>query len=191
MAKSVAVPPFNDDRLPENSDKAFLLFLPLVPYGWQDFKQPEGPNMHLNSGLWQFKPTEDIAKALAVEVNNSRIFREAFFTFRESEGDLILRGNLTTTLYEAKAFSYGLSFAGPYLWFIGAPAGSIKNSLAFKLRLEDRASQKVVWEKVYATEHDAGVFWVYSIPEDFFFDTMLKGLMPSILSDLEQFVRTQ
>lgn len=145
--------------------------------------------MHLISGLWQFKPTEDIAKAFASELNARRVFREAFYTFRESEGELVLRGTLTSTKYDGKLISYCLSAYGPLLWLFGLPAGTVKNDLVFSLRLEEQASKKLIWEKTYSVEHDHGAFWIYAMPEDFFYDKMLKGLVPGILTDLEQAIK--
>jgi hypothetical protein len=66
--------------------------VPLMPFGWQDLNTPEGIQMHCNSGLWFFKPSEDLAKAVADELSSAQIFKEVFFTNRASEGDLVLKG---------------------------------------------------------------------------------------------------
>ena len=81
LGKSVAVVPFTDSRPIQNSNNALLYLIPLMPYGWQELNTPETVDRHLASGLWQFKPTEDIAKAVASEISNRRIFKEAFFTY--------------------------------------------------------------------------------------------------------------
>jgi len=189
IEKSLAVTPLNDLRRPENSNNTFIYLLPLVPYGWQDLEQPEGVSHHILSGLWQFKPTEDIAKALAAEIHSYNIFREAFFTFRESEADFVLRGALTSTSYNGKMYTYGLSVYGPALWLIGFPAGSVTNQLSIKLELVERKSNKRIWEHDYSFVYDAGVFWFYAMPEDFYYDKALKQLMPGILADLEEAVK--
>src|SRR2546426_7156860 len=75
LGKSVAVVPFADGRPTQNSDNALLYLIPLMPYGWQELNTPEVVTRHLASGLWQFKPGEDIAKAVASEINNRRIFK--------------------------------------------------------------------------------------------------------------------
>jgi hypothetical protein len=160
-----------------------------MPFGYQDLNQPEGQNMHIMSGLWQFKPTEDIAKALAAELQSRHIFRDAFFTFRESDAELVLQGTLKSTRYNGKLITYGLSVYGPMLWFFGFPAGAVSNELTLKLRLVDRSSQNSIWEKEYRGQHDTGAFWIYAMPEDFYYDTILKKLMPTILSDLEAAVK--
>lgn len=187
--QSITVPPLIDKRPTENDDRLMLYMVPLMPYSWANLNSPEGVQHHLTSGLWQFKPTEDIAKAVAAELSNRRLFKEAFFSYRESEGDFVLRGTLSATKYEGTLYSYGLSFAAPYLWFLGLPCGSVENVFTLNLRLEDRSSNKAIWEKSYSAEHKTGVFWLYNRPSDFWYDAMLKELMPSILSELEEAVK--
>ncbi len=65
---SVIVLPFEDRRLKENSNFIMIYLIPLVPFGWQTFHTPEGPQMHVNSGLWQFRPADDFARAVAQEI---------------------------------------------------------------------------------------------------------------------------
>ena len=85
ISKSVAVSQLSDGRENVNKNMLMMYLIPLMPFGWQDLKTPEGVQVHLNSGLWLFKPTEDFAKAMAEELNNSGIFKEVFFTNRASE----------------------------------------------------------------------------------------------------------
>ena len=186
FAKTVAVVPFVDQRPVQNKNNIGLRLIPLMPFGWQELNTPETIQGHIASGLWQFRPTEDMAKALALEVQNRHLFREAFFTFRESDGEFILRGVLLSTGYDGTLYSYGLSIYGEILWVLGLPAGKVKNDLSIELRLEDRTSGQEVWKKQYKADHDEGVYWAYAIPSDFWYDTMLKDLMPTILSDLEK-----
>lgn len=189
VMKAVAVVPFIDHRPRQNKNNLGLSLIPLMPFGWQELNAPETIQGHVASGLWQFKPTEDVAKALAVEVQNRHLFKEVFFTFRESDGELVLRGTLLSTGYDGTVYSYGLSIYGELLWLLGLPAGKVKNDLSIELRLEDRTSGQVVWENQYKADHDEGVYWVYAIPSDFWYDTMLKDLMPAILSDLEEAIK--
>ena len=189
LGKSVAVIPFADDRPTQNSNNWMLYAIPLMPYGWQELNTPETVDRHLTSGLWQFKPTEDIAKAVAAEINNRRIFKEAFFTYRESDGELVLKGTISSTKYDGKIISYGLSVEGPLLWIIGLPAGTIMNDLSIKLSLQDRSSGKVLWGNSYSTTNDHGAYWIYSLPSDMMYAGMLENLMPTILSDLERAIK--
>lgn len=186
VAGTLVVPPLVDQRPADNADKVWLYLIPLMPYGWQDYQQPERMASHVNSGRWRFAPTEDIAKALAAEIANRRLIAEARFASTEEDADWVLRGGLSSLHYDGRLLTYGLSVAGPNLWLVGLPAGSVKNSLAMTLRLENRRSRTVVWEQRYDLTHDEGLFWLYSLAEDFWYDTMLKQLMPRILSDLEE-----
>jgi hypothetical protein len=94
LNRPVAVPPFSDRRANQNSNLALLYMVPLMPFGWQNFEAPEGSPMHITSGLWLWRPNEDLAKASAQELEASHIFKEAFFTNRKSEGDLVLEGTI-------------------------------------------------------------------------------------------------
>jgi hypothetical protein len=76
--KSVAVPSFADNRIKENSNLIGLAYIPIMPLGWMTLNTPEGGQPHVASGLWLFKPPEDVAKAVAEEINNSGIFKEVF-----------------------------------------------------------------------------------------------------------------
>ena len=108
VAKSVGVVLLVDARPPSNADHAGLRLIRL-PYGWQDLTSPGTIQRHSASCLWRFTPTEDIAKALAAEIHNYGIFKEACFPDRESEGELLLRGTLTSMSYEGTRSSSGLS----------------------------------------------------------------------------------
>ena len=96
--KTVAVPPFKDARPDENNNAIMMYMIPLVPFGWCDYSNPEGGGMKLNSSpLWLFKPSEDLAKAAAEELEASGLFKEAFFTQRATEGDLVFSGIINST----------------------------------------------------------------------------------------------
>lgn len=198
IPKSVAVPPLADERLMGNEHAIGLSFVPLMPYGWIEYNSPETIDVPLDPGQskptkgWQFRPTEDIAKALAQELHHRRLFRKSFFTFRASEGDLILRGTLSSMKREHMRFSYGLGLGGSALWLLGLPVGKNNSDLSLKLRLEDRSSGKILWEKAYATEHNTKVWFYFPrFERPFLYDAMLKELMPTILADLEQALKGQ
>src|SRR5262245_24997124 len=108
FAKTVAVVPFIDQRPVQNKNNIGLRLIPLMPFGWQELNTPETIQGHIASGLWQFRPTEDMAKALALEVQNRHLFQEAFFTFRESDGELVLRGVLLSTGYDGTLWPLNL-----------------------------------------------------------------------------------
>ena len=182
---ALVVWPLTDHRPVENRNRAWVYLIPLMPYGQQDLNRPEDLREHIHSSTWQFMPAQDIAKALVAEIGNRRIFTEVSSVSSGSGGDLILVGDLVSTRYEATLLSYGLSIAGPDLWALGLPVGSVKNTLAFKLRLEEGISRTIIWEGSYSAERDEGLFSLYNLAEDFCYDALLKELMPKVLSDLE------
>ena len=164
--KTVVVTPFNDQRNNENSDMLAMRLIPLMPFGWQDLNTPEGVQMHLTSGLWIWRPNEDIAKAAYEEINSSNVFKEVFYSTRASEGDLVLQGTIKSTKYDGKLFSYGLSIEGPIFWLIGLPAANVSNELVVSFKLEDRKHNKVLWEKEYH-EEESHISFIYSLNSDF------------------------
>ncbi len=183
--KSIAVPALMDSRLNENSNMVGLYLIPLFPYGWQELNTPEGISMHLNSAAWKWRPNEDIAKAAAEELDKSNIFKEAFFTNRASEGDLILQGTISSTKYDGKIITYGLSAYGPMLWFIGLPATSIKNELSLSFQLKSESRGAIIWEKTYS-ESQSDLSWLYSLNADFNYSALLKTILTKVVQDLRQ-----
>lgn len=181
--KSVAVTDFADERINENDNLLGLGMIPLFPFGWQTMNTPEGGQMHLASGLWLFRPPEDIGKAVAAELENSSIFKEVFYTTRKSDADLYFTGTIKSTKYTSKQFTYCISFFGVYLWFIGFPCGTNSNELTLNFKLVDNKSNTVLWEKEY-TDYDSNVQWIYYIQPDFKYDGMLKNMMKKATVDL-------
>ena len=182
--KSVAVPPLADNRINENHNLVGLMYIPIIPYGWMNLNTPEGGQQHISSGLWLFKPPEDLAKAVAEEINNSGIFKEAFFTNRASEGELSLKGNVKSTFYNGKLLSYCISFAGVYLWFIGLPAGTYENNLEISFELVEPSTGKVLWNGTYKKDYSK-VFWIYAPGADFRYDQLLKEIMKDVIQSLK------
>jgi len=181
--KSVAIPPFSDQRLNENNNMFAMYLIPLMPFGWQTYNTPEGAQRHMNSGIWFWKPNEDIAKAAAEELNASHIFKEAFFTFRESDAPLILKGTVKSTKYNGKLFSYGLSVYGPLLWFVGFPSTTINNDLILSFKLVDKIKNVVLWEKEYQEKINR-CNWLYYVRSDFEYSALLKTIMADVINDI-------
>jgi len=179
---AVAVPPFEDRRQNVNKNMLLMYMIPLMPYGWADFQTPEGIQMHVSSGLWQFRPTDDFARAVAQEIDNARIFRETFVSNRASEGDLVLIGEIRSTRYQGKMISYMLSVYGPLLWFIGFPAATTSNELEIHLRLVKTPMDPPLWEHTIRGEL-SDLSFLYVMRPDFRYDELLKnGLREAIQS---------
>jgi len=184
ISKSVAVGPLADGRENVNHNMTMMYLIPLMPFGWQDLKTPEGVQMHLNSGLWLFRPAEDFAKAIADELNNSGIFKEAFFTNRPSEGDLIFKGEIKSTDYDGKMITYCLSVYGPTLWLFGFPASYIENTLGLSLQLVDSKTNEVLWQGTYEKK-ESHTSWIYALKADLLYDRLLKEIMKEALPSIK------
>jgi hypothetical protein len=185
LDKSVAVPPLIDERVNMNLNRSGLGLIPLFPYGWQTMNTPEGGQDHRASGFWLFTPTEDFAKAIAVELEHSGLFEEVFFTHRPGEADLSLRGTIVSTEYTSKMYTYCLSLVGVYLWLFGFPSGSALNELILDLKLVDNTTEQVIWDSRYKkSAHSTS--WIYALNSDFFYDTMLKEIMEEVIVSLKK-----
>lgn len=189
LNKSVSVAPLSDQRDNVNGNYVLMYLIPLMPFGWQNLNTPEGVQMHLASGLWQFKPAEDFAKAIAEELNNTSIFKEVFFSHRQSEADLTLKGKIISTKYSGYMFSYGLSVEGPLLWLFCFPSDYVSNELALQLQLVDTKTDDILWEQSFKKEA-SHIDIIYDLQPDFMYDTLLKEIMkeaiPSIKSKLNK-----
>ena len=149
------------------------------------FNVPEGYQMHITSGLWiNYKPTEDFAKALATELQNAQIFKEAHFDFGRGDANIIVNGKILGTQYNGKILSYELSAFGPLLWLFGLPAGTFSNDLSIELRCIDAGSNRQLFSKTYTAPTYSKTAWIYSLPSDFNYSEMLKALYKEFLSDL-------
>jgi hypothetical protein len=184
--KKMAVLPLLDKRENTNSNMWAMYLIPGMPFGWQDFNTPEGAQMHMTSGIWLFKPTEDLSKAIAEDLNNSGIFQEAFFTYKASDADLVLRGELISTHYEGYMITYCLSVYGPLLWLLPVPSSYATNELEILLKIEDPTHNKVVWEKNFKKDAgDMGIGMYYMAP-DFLYDKLLKEIMLEAIDSLKK-----
>jgi hypothetical protein len=185
LDKSVAVPPLIDERVNMNLNRSGLGLIPFFPYGWQTMYTPEGGQEHRASGFWLFIPTEDFAKAIAIELQNSSLFEQVFFTHRPSEADLSLKGTIESTQYTSKMYTYCFSLMGVYLWLFGFPSGSASNELILDLKLVDNTTDQIIWESRYK-KSARSTSWIYALNSDFFYDTMLKEIMEEVIASLKK-----
>jgi len=191
LNKTVAVPPFEDARPRFNRNMVMMYLIPLMPFGWQNFEQPEGALAHLNTGRWAFNPREDYAKAVASELASAQLFREAFFSpGGPGDADLVLQGKILATKYKGYMFTYGCSVEGPLLWFVGAPADWIKNEITVEMILKDSKSNQVLFQKPY-TRMWSAVCWLYYLRSDFNYVKLFTDIMKEAVPDLEKALRAQ
>jgi len=189
--KSAVILPFKDSRENINKNMVMMYLIPIYPsYGWMDYNVPEGPSMHLSSRMWtNYKPSEDYPKALAKELTSAGIFKEVYFAFRKGDSDFVIEGEILSTKYTGTMRSYGLSAAGPLLWFIGFPCGVVTNELEIKLSCVENNSKNVIFSKTYTAPKYKKTAWIYLVSNDlndFNYSSMLKGLYKDFIEDIRR-----
>jgi len=183
--KTVVVLPFDDLRTDENHNLIGLGYIPLFPYGWVNYSAPEGAQMHVTSGLWiNYKPTEDFPKALAQELTSTGRYKDAYFNFKtDPAADYVIKGQIINTDYRGTQYTYGLSAYGPFLWLLGLPAATVDNDLSIRLTCTDKTGASL-FSQTYAAPEYHEVAWIYALPSDFQYASMLGGLYGQFVKDL-------
>lgn len=125
----------------------YKYLLPLAPYGTIRYERPDQAKMFNTPSEFEFNMSENLVKLLIDAVKKSSLFDNVILTPTplESKADLILSGDIQSTLYEGKTYSYGLSFFGPALWCLGLPAGSSHKKLTIGLYLKKKDTGEEIW----------------------------------------------
>lgn len=201
--QAVVVLPFKDSRPTENKSKFFgwpMCLIPLIPYGWADYARPESPetvkfkdigggyslNLHPHASPWQFSPVKDFTEAAVEELIASGLFKAVLNREQATDGDLILRGELKPTRYNAKIYTYGLGplLYAPYL--LGAPIASTSNELDVEFVLKERETGRQLWHKSYHETKGAKFFYYWSPPEfEFYYDRLFSIIMQDVVKSLQ------
>lgn len=164
----LAVKSFEDKRGTYNKNFVLLYLIPLVPYGYMRYDQPEAGSMYLTHASYQIRPSEDLAKALVADIKNSGMFEEVFYTEREKpDAELAIEGTISSTNYDGKLITYCLSVYGPLLWFFGLPAGHATNTLALDVQLVSIKDGEVIWKNSYSKELKKTIGLYYNWGEEF------------------------
>ncbi len=145
----IAVLPAKDSRPTGNHPGTwFLYMIPVMPLGWATYERPEAAQMFMSIASYDSSPYEDIPKAIAQHLKESRYAKTVFFDYGglAETADYVLQTELRTARYDGKIFSYGLSVYGPLLWIFGLPAGASDVTLALEFVLLDKAGE-VVWRE--------------------------------------------
>ena len=145
---NLAVVPFAEKRGElKNYGSVYKYLIPLVPYGTIRYERPDEAKMFNIQNEFEFNMSENLLEILITAVRNSSLFGEVTLTPTPlaSRADLILSGEIHSTLYEGKTYSYGISFLGPALWCFGLPAGSSHKRLNIELYLKKIDTGEVVW----------------------------------------------
>ena len=134
----VAVLPFTEERGNRNiSSSMWLYLIPVLSIGKLSYERPEAATMFLTIHDFEFDVSEDLAKAAVTSLKKSNLFQNVYFSYGGDidNADFILTGDIVSTYYEGKVFSYGTSVFCPYLWLVGLPCGDSTNHLQINLTL--------------------------------------------------------
>lgn len=192
LNESVTVLPFQDQRPKENTNLGFLAIVPLLPYGWQNLDLPEIVYDHANTGTWFYNPKEDFAIALAEELNEAGVFKEAVFVYyrakksRAKESKYIVRGNLIKSRYNSKTYTYFISAMAFFPWLLGVPVSYTYSDLEIELSLIRTADQKELFSKKYAAKPISSHSWIYNRKNDFVYDQLLQDINQQFIADLRE-----
>lgn len=186
---TVAVVPFTENRLDVNKSTRFYRYLiPLVPYGTAKYERPEEARIFNTVDEFKSNIRENLTKILFGELKRSKIFNNVIYTSK-TEGvnaDLILGGEVNSTLYEGKTYSYGVSFLGPVLWLVGLPAGSSYNKLNLTLHLKQSNSDELIWSYTFNKEKTVLQGLYYNRGRDNNYINLMQDGMREIIEDLRQ-----
>ncbi len=133
---TVAVEPFTDYRGNENSDWFAMCLLPLAPYGWVTYERPDAARQFLSIREYDTNPPEDLAKAVALSLKESGLFKSVYFSYggaTSESADIVVTGTVAAMTYEGKKYSYCVSILTPCLLLLGLPLGTSRNTLQMEL----------------------------------------------------------
>lgn len=187
LAKRVVVPPLDDLRPYENRATGLFLacFVPLMPYGTTNYNRPELTPIWKAKDVRPFKPTDDVAIAIAEELDHSGLFSQVVFSRYAKDEELVLVGDLMTLKDDRWITLYGLTyFFGDLLWIAGAPMGGTVNELKIKLTLVERETEKVLWSQTFSGR-DRETEWLYSMKHALRHSRLLKTEMRQAVQSLE------
>ncbi|HSU91014.1 MAG TPA: hypothetical protein VLI44_06180 [Sporolactobacillaceae bacterium] len=190
---SVGVLQFQDQRAAENSTYFWSCLIPLVPYCTADYHRLESANGFVTAGTYNFRPSEDLAKATADELRQTSLFHDVFVTDRATDpgAQLLLRGTIVSTDWNGSRYSY---LVGPYtgiLYVFGLPIGSVQDTLKLKLELVDPLSSQILWSQAVDQDYAKTEGFYYNFGQDFGYPAMFReGIQPALAS-LKSYVASQ
>jgi hypothetical protein len=97
---------------------------------------------------------------------------------------LVLRGELKSTRYVAREFTYGLGIFSFLPAIAGAPIGHLSNQLTIEFVLEERVSGASLWHKSYCETKDA-TFFLYWMPPEFYYDKLFGIIMRDVAKSMQ------
>lgn len=165
--KTVEVLPFKDSRPIDANTNMYLLWLiPPFPYGFGVYERPEKADFFTSISDYKFDPAKDLARATSTSFQLSNLFKNVIYSNAPGEykADYTMSGEIHSTQYTGRRFSYCSSFLTVIYWTLGAPLGTSYNRMAFMVYLKDK-SGNIIWQ-YSGDKDDYAVDWMYKAHDD-------------------------
>lgn len=179
--KTVEVLPFKDSRpIDSNSNMYGLWLVPGFPYGYGIYEYPEKAAFFTSISGFKFDPAKDLARAASTSFQLSNLFKNVIYSNAPGDykADYTMSGEIHSTKYTGRRFSYGISFFTVVYWTLGAPLGTSYNRMSFTVFLKDK-SGNIIWQ-YSGDKDDYTVDWMYNPYDDC---SMYPELTNQILND--------
>jgi len=165
--KTVEVLPFKDSRPADSNTNMYVLWLiPPFPYGYGVYERPEKADFFTSISDFKFDPAKDLARAASTSFQLSNIFNNVLYSNApgDHKADYTMSGEIHSTQYTGRRFSYCSSFFTVIYWTLGAPLGTSYNRVALTVFLKDK-SGNVIWQ-YSGDKDDYTVDWMYNPYDD-------------------------
>lgn len=187
---TVAVIPFGEKRGNYNNyGSVYRYLIPLMPYGTIQYERPEDAKMFNTVNAYKFDLAKGLSEVFFKELKDANIFDNVMLVSgqQSANADFVITGDIVSTLYEGKTYSYGISFLGPALWCFGLPAGSSYNKLDINLFLKNNKSGDLIWSYAFDKEKTViqGLYYNWGTDLNSYTNLMQEG-MKEVIRDLRQ-----
>lgn len=165
----VAVLPFRERRANDNTDLSWFYLVPLVPFGWMDYDRPEYAGHFMTVANYTINPMEDFPQVLLKSLQEANLFQEVFFTYGADleKADLLLAGEVVSTYYNGKQWSWCLSIVGSELGAaFGLPKYTSENKLEINLALKNIKSERNLWAYTFSKSWSVNQGYYYNRGRD-------------------------
>ncbi len=146
-AKAIVLP-LEDLRGKGVKEEYWKAAIPLVPYGDTIYERPEAAEHPEQVDIVRFDPPQDFAKAIAAELNQAGIFSSVKYAkdVQQEPAEVALRGQLRSTEWKRRLYSYLLAPVGVVFWMLGLPMSETTTDLELDLRLTPvNEPNKALW----------------------------------------------
>ncbi|WCL49694.1 hypothetical protein [Leptospira sp. GIMC2001] len=180
--KSIKILFFEDLRKGENINKTAYSFIPFFISGNFELNFPESDGISLNTPFKYY-----FADILKKELEGNYNFKSIMLTDDKSIiTDYTIKGEISKFYCERKLYTYGLSFYGVLLWYLGVPAMANECEIELKLDLMDSNNLEIL-SKVYSDKKIVYSGLYYNINNlDRVYSHLLKNIMNVIKSDIKK-----